>query len=78
MPQLTKQGFGGLLVVPALRQDIQNEPLLIGSAPELVLLACDGNDYLINVSLSPRRGVRRRMRLAYSRPNFRPHCRIGS
>src|SRR5271166_316833 len=28
--------------------------------------------------LSPRRGARRRMRLANSRPNFRPHCRIVS
>jgi hypothetical protein len=28
--------------------------------------------------LSPRRGARRRMRLANSRPNLRPHCRIIS
>ena len=27
---------------------------------------------------SPRRGAHRRMRLANSRPNFRPHCRIVS
>jgi Protein of unknown function (DUF2924) len=38
----------------------------------------DAGDDLIEVALSRWRGARRRVRLANSRPNLRPHCRIVS
>jgi hypothetical protein len=58
---------------------IENKALLVDSAPEpVLLLPAMAMTSSSRLHLSPRRGPRRRMRLANSRPNFRPHCRIVS
>src|SRR6202030_438075 len=65
LEELAEQAFGGLLVAPALDENIKNEAVLV-----------DGTKLTPTSSrchLSPRRGARRRMRLANSRPNLRPH-----
>jgi hypothetical protein len=51
LQELAEQAFGGLLVAPALHQDIENETLVVDSAPEPVLFAGDGDDDLIQVPL---------------------------
>src|SRR3954470_12243773 len=51
LQQLAQQAFGGLLVAPALDEDIENEVFLIDRAPEPVLLTGDGNDDLIKMPL---------------------------
>jgi hypothetical protein len=42
--QLAEQSLGGLLVAPALDQDIKNKALLVNRAPEPMLVAGDGDD----------------------------------
>ena len=76
--KLAEQAFGGLLVAPALDQNVENEALLVDRAPEPVLRAGDRDDDLIKVPFVAAAGARRRIRLANSRPNFRPHCRLVS
>jgi hypothetical protein len=49
LQQLAQKAFGGLLVAPALDQDIENNALLVNRAPEPMLLAGDGDDDLIKV-----------------------------
>src|SRR5689334_3891631 len=49
LQQFTQQAFGGLLVAPALNEDIENKAFLIDRAPEPVLLTGDGNDDLVEV-----------------------------
>ena len=49
LQQLAEQAFGGLLVAPALDEDIENKALLVDRAPEPMLLAGDGDDDLIEV-----------------------------
>src|SRR3978361_2216835 len=49
LQELAEQAFGGLLVAPALDEDIKNKALLVDRAPEPVLLAGDGEDDLIKV-----------------------------
>src|SRR3954469_9289296 len=49
LQQLAQQAFGGLLIAPALDEDIENEAFLIDGAPEPVLFAGDGDDDLIKV-----------------------------
>src|SRR5690242_12220152 len=51
LQQFAQQAFGGLLIAPALDEDIENKALLIDRTPEPVLLASDGNDDLIKVPL---------------------------
>ena len=51
LQQLAQQAFGGLLVAPALDEDVENKALLVDRAPEPVLLAGDGDDDLIEVPL---------------------------
>src|ERR1700752_148869 len=51
LEQLAEQALGGLLVATALHEDVENEPLLVDRAPEPMLLAGDGDDYLIQVPL---------------------------
>src|SRR5208337_1468804 len=51
LQELAEQAFGGLLVAPALDEDIENEALLVDRAPEPVLLAGDGDHDLIKVPL---------------------------
>src|SRR5271166_5817698 len=47
--ELAEQAFSGLLVAPALDEDVENKALLVNSAPEPVLLAGDGDDDLVQV-----------------------------
>ena len=47
--QLAKQSLGGLLVAPALDQDIKNKALLVNRAPEPMLVAGDGDNDLNKV-----------------------------
>src|SRR4051812_13295101 len=51
LQQFAQQAFGGLLIAPALDEDVENKPLLVDRTPEPVLLAGDGNDDLIKVPL---------------------------
>src|SRR5208283_2506290 len=51
LQELAEQAFGGLLVAPALDEDIENEALLVDRSPEPVLLAGDGDHDLIEVPL---------------------------
>ena len=41
LQQLAQQPLGGLLVAPALNQNIEHDAVLIHSAPEIMLLAGD-------------------------------------
>ena len=41
--QLTEEVFGGVLVLAALHENIQDVTVLIDSAPEILLLAIDLN-----------------------------------
>ena len=49
LQELAGQAFGGLLVAPALDEDIETKALLIDRAPEPVLLAGDAEDDLVKV-----------------------------
>jgi len=49
--ELAEQAFGGLLVAPALDEDIENKALPVDSAPEPVLLASDGEDDFVKAFL---------------------------
>lgn len=43
LKQFVQQPFGGNLVAPALRQDVEHDPLLVHRAPEPVPLAADAH-----------------------------------
>src|SRR5260221_10124751 len=47
--ELAEQAFGGLLVAPALDQNIQNEAVLVDGTPEPMLLAGNADGDLIEV-----------------------------
>ncbi len=49
LQELAEQAFGGLLVAPALDEDIENKAFLVDRAPQPVLLAGDGEDDLVKV-----------------------------
>src|SRR5208337_3550317 len=49
LQELAQLAFGGLLVAPALDEDIENKALLVDRAPEPLLLAGDGDDNLVKV-----------------------------
>src|SRR5438093_2811290 len=51
LEELTEQAFGGLLVTPALDENIENEPVLVDGTPEPMLLPGDADDDLIEVPL---------------------------
>src|SRR3954465_2605554 len=46
LQQLAKQTLGGLLVAPALDQDVEHEAILVDRPPEPVLLAADHQAHL--------------------------------
>src|SRR3954470_11602318 len=54
--QLAEQALGGLLVAPALDQDVETDPTLANSPPEPVLLAADHQAHLIQVPFVARTG----------------------
>ena len=49
LQKLAEQAFGGLLVAPALDEDVENKAFLVNGAPEPMLLAGDGDDDLVKV-----------------------------
>ena len=49
LEELAEQAFGGLLVAPALNQDIENEAVLVDGTPEPMLFPGDAHDDLIQV-----------------------------
>src|SRR4051812_49353934 len=49
LEELAEQTFGGLLVAPALDQNIENEPILVDGTPEPMLPPGDADDDLIEV-----------------------------
>jgi hypothetical protein len=57
LEELAEQTLGGLLVAPALDQNIENEALLVDGTPEPMLLPGDADDVLIEVPFvaTPRR-----------------------
>src|SRR4051794_27452897 len=54
--QLAEQALGGLLVPPALDQDVEHDPILVDRPPEPVLLAGDHQAHLIQVPFVARAG----------------------
>src|SRR6266404_8738102 len=49
LEELAEQAFGGLLVAPALDQNIENEAILVDGTPEPMLLPGEADDDLIEV-----------------------------
>src|SRR5258707_10306203 len=78
LEELAEQAFGGLRVAPALDENIKNEAVLVDGTPEPMLLPGEADDNLIEVPFVATARRSPTMRLANSRPNLRPHCRIVS
>src|SRR5438045_9465556 len=51
LEELAEQAFGGLLVAPALDENIENEAVLVDGTPEPMLVPGDADDDLIEVPL---------------------------
>jgi hypothetical protein len=66
--ELAKQAFGGLLIAPALDENIENEAVLVDGTQSQCFLPAKLMTTSSRCHLSPRRGARRRIRLAESRP----------
>src|SRR5260370_39908110 len=49
LEELAEQALGGLLVAPALDENIENEAVLVDGTPEPMLLPGDADDDLIQV-----------------------------
>src|SRR6201987_1217911 len=49
LEELAEHAFGGLLVAPALDENIENEAVLVDGTPEPMLLPGDADDHLIEV-----------------------------
>jgi hypothetical protein len=49
LEQLAKELLGGVLVAPALHQDIQHVVVLVDSAPQVMALAIDGQEDFIKM-----------------------------
>src|ERR1700737_5360927 len=49
LEELAEQAFGGLLVAPALDENIKNEAVLVDGTPEPMLLPGEADDNLIEV-----------------------------
>jgi hypothetical protein len=49
LEELAEQAFGGLLVAPALDENIENEAVLVDGTPEPMLLPGESDDHLIEV-----------------------------
>src|SRR5437762_1894304 len=49
LEELAEQAFGGLLVAPALDENIKNEAVLVNGSPEPMLLPGEADDNLIEV-----------------------------
>src|SRR6476660_4319479 len=78
LEELAEQTFGGLLVAPALDETSRTKPSWSTARQSQCFFPAKLMTTSPRCHLSPRRGARRRIRLANSRPNLRPHCRIVS
>src|SRR3954462_580350 len=78
LQQLAEQALGGLLVPPALDENVEHNPVLVDSSPQPMLFAGDHQAHLARCHLSPAQGSRRRIWLAKPWPNLRPHWRTVS
>src|SRR3954463_11343986 len=76
--QLAEQALGGLLVPPALDENVEHDPILVDSPPEPVLRSADHQAHFVEVPLVSRSGSLRRIWLAKLWPNLRAHCRTVS
>src|SRR4051812_40252971 len=56
LQKLAEQALGGLLVAPALDQDVEHDPILIDGPPEPVLLSADHQARFAQVPLVTRTG----------------------
>src|SRR3954468_18823350 len=54
--QLAEQALGGLLVPPALDQDVEHDPILVNSPPEPVLRSPDPQAHFVEVTFIARAG----------------------
>src|SRR3954447_8155156 len=54
LEQLAEQTFGGLLVAPALNQDVEHDPILVDRPPQPMLLAADHQAHFVEVPLVAR------------------------
>src|SRR4051812_26215664 len=56
LQQLAEQALGGLLVAPALDENVEHDPILIDGPPEPVLLSPDHQAHFVEVPLVSRTG----------------------
>jgi len=70
LEELAEQAFGGLLVAPALNQDIENEAVLVDGTPEQMLFPGDADDDLIQVPFVTTASARCRNAVGEFSPEF--------
>src|SRR3954469_14292404 len=56
LEQLPEQALGGLLVPPALDENVEHDPILVDGPPEPVLLAADYQAHFVEMPLVSRTG----------------------
>ena len=79
LQQLAEQALGGLLVPPALDENVEHDPILVDGPPEPVLLfRLIIRHTSSRCHLSPGQGSLRRIWLAKAWPNLRAHWRTVS
>ena len=78
LQDLAEQAFGGLLVAPALYEDIKNKALLVDRVPEPVLLAGDAEDNLVKMPFVAAAGGLLTKAADKFPAEFRLRCRIAS
>ena len=76
--ELAEQALGGLLVSPALDEDIENKALLVDRAPEPVLLASNAEDNLVKVPFVATAGGSPTDAVGEFLAEFQAYCRIVS
>lgn len=62
--------FRGLLVPPALHQDIEHMAILVDGAPQVVAFAMNGEKHLIQVPRVPRAGTPAARLIGIGLPEF--------
>jgi hypothetical protein len=72
LEELAEQAFGGLLVAPALDENIKNEAVLVDGTPEPMLLPGEADDHLIWARGGIMPGGRLRCTLAARPPARKP------
>src|SRR3954471_16561380 len=56
LQKLAKQTLGGLLVPPALDENVEHNPILVDSPPQPMLLAADHQAHLVEMPFVSRTG----------------------